>query len=150
MNKTLRNRALRNSYRLITGDMNGENWSTPDGHFAVAHPIYDGYRMKKSQTVPDVKPDMTKALAMHKQSDYTTVDTVEFLPTGIDGVSNSYDVYRFTSGDNYWDVNADYYNLIKDIYPEHDARVEVSGWNYAPIEIYQDNVLVAVLMPLKR
>lgn len=147
MNKTLRNKALRDVNRLITATLNGEDWCTPDGHFAIAYPIYEGYRVKKDQTIPDIKPDLSAVLA--NNSEYVGADVVDFLPTGIDG-TNRPDVYRITSGDHHWDVNVDYYDLIKNIYPDHTVHVDKTGYNYTPIEVKQDNTLVAVIMPLKR
>lgn len=72
MNKTLRNKALRDVNRLITATLNGEDWAAPDGHFAIAYPIYDGYRVKKSQREPYIshKPDLAPLLPAN--SLYTT------------------------------------------------------------------------------
>lgn len=147
MNKTLRNKALKNSYRLITATLNNENWASPDGHFAVAYPIYEGYRVKKDQTIPDQKPDLSKVL--QSNADYTEADSIEFLPMGIEGTS-AVDVYRITYADAYWDVNADYYNLVTSLYPGSTIYVDKSGYNFAPIEVKQNDTLVAVLMALKR
>lgn len=147
MNKTLRNKALKDVNRLITATLNGENWAAPDGYFAVAYNIYDGYKVKKDQYIPDGKPDLNAVLASN--SEYVGADVVDFLPTGIDG-TNRPDVNRITSGDNYWDVNADYYNLIKNIYPDAKLYVDKTGYNFTPVEVKQDNTLVAVIMPLKR
>lgn len=147
MNKTLRNKALKNIDRLITSELNGEDWACPDGHFAIAYQIYDGYRVKKDQRVPDIKPDLSKVLDY--DSKYIQADNIDFLPTGIDG-TNRTDVYRFESTNGYWDINADYYNLVMNIYPGAKFYVDETGYNFTPIEVKQDDVLVAVIMPLKR
>lgn len=138
MNKTLRNKALRNSTRLFTATLNGENWASPDGHFAIAYPIYDGYRVKKDQYIPDGKPDLQPLL--HANSMYTLAGLVEQID----------ERYRITNGEHYWDINADYYNLIMNIYPDAKMYVDKTGYNFTPIEVKENNTLVAVLMPLKR
>lgn len=140
MNKTLRNKALRNINRLITADLNGENWYSPDGHFAVAYPIYDGYKVKKNQNIPENKPKLDNALSPN--IDYIKADNIEYKED-----SNTYCI---TANGNYWDVNADYYNLIMNIYPEGVLYVDKTGYNFTPIEVKHTDVLVGLLMPLKR
>jgi len=146
MNKTLRNKALKNVDRLIIADMNGDKWCAPDGYFATAHDIYAGYRIKKSQHIPEMAPDLQKILP---STEYVKAKKVEFLPTAINGVSTgrySYDIYRIN---DCIDINAVYYDLIMSIYPDAKIHVDKSDYRLAPVKLYQDKTLVAVIMPLK-
>ena len=139
MNKTIRNKALKDANRLITATLNGEDWACPDGHFAIAYPIYEGYKIKKSQDVPYNKPELARILptgtytAIDDVVDYDDVDKIELV--------KNYDK---------WSVNKVYYDLIKSIYPAATARVDASGYHLAPIMFYVDDTFVAVLMPLRK
>ena len=144
MNKTLRNKTLKDMHRLITVDMNGEDWYAPDGYFATAYPIYDGYRVKKDQELPTQKPLLHKILSSQP---HVPADSVKLIA----GDTNQfgYDVYEVKRGENTLYIQAVFYDLIKNIYSNHTVHIEESAYKYAPIEIKQNNVLVAVIMPLK-
>lgn len=140
MNKTLRNKVLKNVNRLITAEFNGENWVAPDGYFATAYPIYEGYRVKKDQTIPEFKPDLNKVLPTSK---YKQAKKVEKSTLGdyIDISINDDDIYT---------VNADYYTFLKGIYPDARVYVDTTGNKYSPVFLKIDDVLVAVIMPIKK
>lgn len=141
MNKTIRNKALKDANRLITADMNGEDWACPDGHFATAYPIYDGYKMKKSQRVPyvDYKPDLAAILP--------TGEYTEAKYAGRDE-NDCAQIMNIATGQIY-SVNGDFYNLLTNIYPRAVLKVITNGDKFAPIEMHDNEILVAVVMPLK-
>jgi len=142
INKTMRNKVLKNASKLITCDLNGEIWQSPDGYFATAFDIYDGYRVKKNQTVPEPRPDLSRVL---RAGDYNIASTIITVKDGgyIDISGQNCDVtYR---------VNSEYYNFLTDIYPDALTYIDYSGNNkYAHIELKADDVLVAVIMPIKK
>lgn len=145
--KTDRNTILRDVSRLMTADFNGESWACPDAYFATAYPIYEGYKVKKEQTIPDVKPPLHQALANYK--------TYE-LPTGVkrgkrdEWREDSPQVITFTRGDYSFTVNADYYDFLMSLYPKAQAKVCIDGYRIAPVELHSEGALVAVIMPLNR
>lgn len=143
MNKTLRNRALKDAVKLITVDMNGEDWACPDGFFATAYPIYEGYRVKKDQRVHDQKPDLAKILPT---GDYALAETVERIE--IEGGYNQVKITS-TATERAYLVNADYWDLLTNIYPNALPFVITTGDRFAPVELHDNGTLIAVIMPLK-
>lgn len=141
MNKTLRNKALRDASRLIQADFNGETWCAPDGYFATAYPIYEGYRVKKDQTVPDGKPDLARILT---KPDYTRARVT------LSDIEGDYVNVTSKGIDTIFTINKTYYKFLKSIYPESDVYIASDGDKYAPVELKSDGVLVAVIMPIKR
>jgi len=140
MNKTLRNKALKNASRLITADMNGEDWCAPDGYFATAYPIYDGYKVKKDQTLLEGKP------LLHKILPTCAYSLAEYEKTIIDGYTD----FSGTGTDISYRVDNDYYHFLKHLYPEALPFIANDGNKYAPIELINDGALVAVIMPVKQ
>lgn len=141
MNKTLRNKALRGINRLIISTINGEDWATPDGYFATAYPIYDGYRVKKHQSEwTGPKPDLGKVLAHN--SLYTQAGAIERIKPDDD-----IEHIQITTEGKTLKVNAVYWDLLLNIYPDAVAYI---ADRYAPVELKQDDTLVAVIMPLKK
>lgn len=137
MNKTLRNRALKNSSQLITAELNGEAWPAPDGYFATAYPIYDGYTVKKSQQVQNRRPNLGRILPKcnYTEVELLTEDVATITVTA--GELRSYTIQRV------------YYELLMSIYPTAIAKIATSGDKYAPVELHDNNTLVAVIMPLR-
>ena len=143
MKKSLRNKALREADRLITGTYNGEDWAVPGGWYATKYPIYEGYRVLKRQSVPDIKPDMSRIIDNLSKLETAT----EFERKNEDGFEAVY--IRTTNMFSGAKVNALYYDLLKDLHP--DAEIRVSPENkFAPVAFYEDQKIVALLMPLKR
>ena len=153
MKKTLRNKALKDIHMLITATYHGEEWAAPSGYFAVKYPIYDGYKIKKSQRVMDTKPML----------DIILDDGKEYIMSGglawedHEGVTDSKNreiiterVYYITSTelDARYKVETTYLKLILDIYPKAVAYVRADGFSPAPIKFLNDGELVAVIMPL--
>lgn len=142
MKKSLRNKALRSVDRLITGTYKDQLWYVPGGWYATIYPVYDGYKPLKSQIVSDAKPDMTAII--EKISDMVTA--TEFNRLTEDGIEfvtlNTIDRFKPLK------VNAIYYDLLKDLHP--DAEIKISSMSmFDPIGFYENDQLVALLMPLK-
>jgi hypothetical protein len=143
MNKTLRNKALACTSRLITGDMDGSDWACPD-YFATAFPIYDGYKPRKYHTVPDMKPLLHKLMP---ECEYIPVDNItekrnkEEMQQVVFS-SNKIGIPSYT-------VQAIFYDLLINIYPNAVVKLPGDGNKYAPVKLFDDNKLVGLIMPLK-
>lgn len=134
MNKTIRNKALKEVVRLITVTYKGAEWACPQGHFATSAPIYDGYRVKKGQIIETIRPDLEKVLVA--SSAYEPADIGEHDP----------DTNTIRVGDVY--MNFDYFNLLMDLHPDATPYVN-NDYKLSPVEIREDGKLVAVIMPLR-
>ena len=144
MRKLLRYQALRGVDRLITGTLGDQKWYVPGGWFATTHPIYDGYRVLKSQMSPDEcgHPDMTA------------------IVTGLSVQKHATERQRLTEGDAEFmtlrtideftprKVSALYFDFLTDIHPDAEIRVSENE-KFAPVGFYENNNLVALLMPVK-
>lgn len=137
--KTLRNIALKDAERLIKCDYNGAEWYT-DGYFATAYPIFDGYRMRKDQTMIDQKPDLEKVIPRNDTVPATVVqrDENDFVSLCADGETAP--VIR---------VQGRFYDLLMALYPAASVQVDADGYQYAPVKMFDNDKLVAVIMPLK-
>jgi hypothetical protein len=150
MRKSLRNQALRGIDRLITGTHNGENWYVPGGWYATKFPVYDGYKVLKSQIVSEAKPDMGAIIDKLPQM----VKATEF-ERGTDQPERSwekpFDYVNIRTIDMYdpSKVNALYFDFLKDLHPDAEIRISEQD-KYAPVCFYEGSELVALLMPLKR
>jgi hypothetical protein len=145
MNKTLRNKVLKDANRLIVANMNGENWACPDGHFAVAHNIYEGYRVKKDQTDWTDKQKPLLHEVLKSNSDYALAEFVEVSENDA-----NHTFISSTASPEAYMVNSDYWGLLKNIYPEALPFIATDGYKFAPVELQLNGVLVAVLMPLRK
>lgn len=141
MKKSLRNKVLRNSYELITCELNGKDWYSPDGYFATAYPIFDGYRVKKSQTVisPAKKLSLTSIL---KHSDYALAE--------FETRKDDYIILSSTADDMTFMVDAFYYDFLKSLYPNALPFTAINGDWKTPVELHDNGVLVAVIMPCRQ
>jgi hypothetical protein len=142
MNKTLRNKVLKNASRLITCELNNEDWYSPDGYFATAYPIFDDYKFKKNKVVigdNNQKPSLT---AMLKHADYALA---EFETHNGDIVTLS-----STADDMQYNVNALYYDFLKHLYPNALPFTAIGGQWHTPVELHDNGVLVAVISPIKQ
>ena len=137
MNKRLRNKALRGSTRLLTCDYNGEDWYT-NTYVATKYPIFDGYRVKKSQTFLVEKPNLTKAVGDYEYN------LAEFV-TDDDG----YKLISSTANKMKYKLDTDYYNLVMNIYPKALPYVRADG-KLAPVLFKDNGEDVAFIMPLYR
>jgi hypothetical protein len=137
--KTLRNKALKNSTKLITATFHGENWPAPDGHFATAYPIYDGYKIKRDQHIHDGTPVLDNIIDSVKLAAVTTVKRE----------GDNYKLYADSETAPVYEVQAVLYDLLTTLYPNAVAKLPDDGKRYAPVELYDNNTLVAVIMPLK-
>ena len=138
MNKTLRNKALRQTNKLIVATDGQNDWYAPDGYFAIKHNIYDGYRMTKAQTEATSrvtgKPNIEQII--------TSMNTKPAKPEKV----MSMDTERMRIGTEL--VDTVYFDLVSDIYPdavyEYDATRRL-----APIAVKQNGELVGLLMPVR-
>lgn len=140
MKKSLRNKALRDIYSLYICDYKGEEWYT-NTYVATKYPIFDGYKLKKSQTLKDYlveKPDLAKAVGDYEYN------LAEFV-TDEDGRK----VISSTVNDMKYKLNTDYYNLVIDIYPEALPYVRTDG-KLAAVLFKDNGEDVAFIMPLHR
>lgn len=141
MKKSLRNKALREADRLITGTYGDQEWYTPGGWYATVYPIYEGYKVLNRQLVSSGKPDITpiinKLPVMVKATefDYEQDPEAVFIRT--------IDMFNGIK------VNALYLEFLKDIHPQAEIRISEQDL-YAPVAFYENGELVALLMPMKR
>lgn len=141
MKKSLRNKVLQNSYKLITCELNGEDWYSPDGYFATAYPIFDGYKVKKSQRIISgaKKPSLTSIL---NHSDYALAE--------FETKKDEYIILSSTAEDMTYMVNASYYDFLKSLYPNALPFTAINGHWSTPVELHDNGVLVAVISPCKQ
>ena len=131
MKKSIRNRALGNVDRLITCEYKNERWECGGGHFAIKYPIFEGYRTRKGQTVLEPVVSLDPILR----------DTPFMKP--VTDIDASGDYVR--AGEVA--LNKDYYELVRDIYP--DAEIRTDGGKLSQAIFYEDGAPVAVIMPIK-
>lgn len=132
--KTLRNKAMRRTVRLITATYHGAEWAAPDGHFATSAAIYEGYRPLRDQYAPEEIPVMDSIL--DRPADYEPLIMAD--TDGADMV--------LTSAGHTARVNGDYFNLMVALWPE--AGISIAG-HHDPVRFKQNGELVAVIMPLR-
>ena len=137
MNKALRDKALRDSNRLLTCDYHGEDWYT-NTYVATKYPIFDGYKLKKSQTLLVEKPNLAKAIGDYEYN------LAEFV-TDDDG----HKLISSTVNGMKYKLNNDYYNLVMNIYPTALPYVRKDG-KLAPVLFKDNGEDVAFIMPLYR
>ena len=138
MNKTLRNKALRQTNKLIVATDGQNDWYAPDGYFAVKQNIYDGYRMTKAQTEATGrvtgKPGIEQIIA--------GMNTKPGKPKKVMFM----DTERMRIGTEL--VDTVYFDLVSDIYP--DAVYEYDTIKrLAPIAVKQNGELVVLVMPVR-
>ncbi len=141
MRKSLRNKALKEADRLITGTYGDQLWFAPGGWYATIYPVYEGYRVLKSQIVLSAKPNMT-----------AIIDNLPKMTkaTEFDHNQDPEAVYiRTVDMVNGIKVNALYFELLKDLHPDAEIRVSEQD-KFAPVGFYEGSKLVALLMPLRR
>lgn len=141
MKKSLRNKVLQNSSRLITCELNGEDWYSADGHFATAYAIFDGYKVKKSQKVisPAKKPSLTSIL---NHSEYALAE--------FETRKDDYIILSSTADDMTFMVDASYYDFLKSLYPNALPYTAINGHWTTPVELHDDGLLVAVISPCRQ
>lgn len=137
MNKRLRNKVLKNTGSLFTCDYHGETWYT-DAYIATKYPIFDGYKLKKSQQFMTGVPNLAKAIGDYEYN------LAEFV-TDDDG----YKLISSTVNDVKYKLNNDYYNLVMNIYPTALPYVRKDG-KLAPVLFKDHGKDVAFIMPLYR
>jgi len=135
MNKTIRNNALRDVGRLITGEYNGQDWYCPDGYFATTEPIYDGYKVKKSQTIPEQKPKMNTIFERIKDCKYHK--TTNQPDNGNTLLLNSVNTEL---------IDSRYFELMQTLGADN---YEVSDRHLDPVKVYKNNKLIGLIMPLR-
>ena len=150
MRKSLRNKAMRGIDRLITGTYGEQKWYVLGGWFATTYPIYDGYKVLKSQLVSEAQPDMSAIIDKLP----VMVKATEF-EHGTDEPQQSwqdpFDYVNIRTIDMFYPskVNALYFELLKDLHPDAEIRVSEQD-KFAPVGFYEGSKLVALLMPLRR
>ena len=140
MRKTIRNQALAGILRLITADFNGKDWPAPDGHFAINYPIYDGYRIKRDQSVMDERPTLPIDLdKIHRYYEPAAEQPVE--ATGR---------VELTSEHSRWPtaINQTYLSLFRSIWPNSQLCVDPTS-SFVPVAVFNEGSLVGVIMPFK-
>lgn len=144
---TTRNKALQEEWRLITAkEEDGTEWYAPDGHFATTYPIYDGYRVKKGQLVPEGHPNMTVILNELAKDEYLPAQATK---GGTDNQGTEYWVIADDTGYVSERVAHRYYDLVRTLYPTGELSVN----NNRPLRAVKctvDGELVALLMPMKK
>lgn len=137
MNKTIRNNALRDVSRLITGEYNGQDWYCPDGYFATTEPIYDGYKVKKSQTIPEQKPKMN-TIFERLSTQYKTATDFQKAPPEINTVQLSYGNIGVL-------VNTAFFELFENLGAD---KFDIAD-KLDPVKVYKNNKLIGLIMPLR-
>jgi hypothetical protein len=143
MQKTLRNKVLKDVTRLIKCDFNGETWCSPDGIFATSYPIYDGYRIKKSQYAPEGRP------LLHKIISNSAETLAEFEHEKLE----HYIDLSSTGTDLTYRINSEYYTFLKQLHPKALPYIATNGDKYEPVRLYEVDkymTLVALIMPIKQ
>lgn len=143
MQKTLRNKVLKDVSRLIKCDFNGKTWCSPDGYFATSYPIYDGYKVKKSQYVPEVRP------LLHKIISNSGETLAEFEHETLEGYTD----ISSTATDVTYRINSEYYTFLKQLHPKALPYIATNGNKYEPVRLYEVGkhmTVVAFIMPVKQ
>jgi hypothetical protein len=138
MKKSLRNKALMDSNRLLTCDYHGEDWYT-NTYIATKYPIFDGYKLKKNQQFMTGVPNLAKAVGDYEYN------LAEFV-TDDDGHKL---ISSTVVNDMEYKLNTDYYNLVMSIYPKALPYVRADG-KLAPVLFKDNREDVAFIMPLYR
>lgn len=135
MNKTIRNNALREVSRLITGEYNGQEWYCPDGYIATTEPIYEGYKIKKNQTIPDQKPKLDVIFERIKDRKY--YKTTNQPDNGNTLLLNSVNTEL---------IDSRYFELMQTLGADN---YEISDRHLDPVKVYKNNQLIGLVMPLR-
>ena len=135
MNKTIRNKALRDVSRLITGEYNGQEWYCPDGYFATTEPIYKDYKLKKSQEIPSQKPRLDIIFDRIINQKYTSVKSIVVA-----------DNTALVNEHNTELVNSVYLELMQALGADN---YEISDRHLDPVKVYKNNQLIGLVMPLR-
>lgn len=139
--KSQRNKILKNQTRLITALYKGQEWSTPDGHFAVNINLYDGYKTKQDQTILDARPLLDKIILDTKHGIYKQAKTSvndDQVNVKVNGLVTT--------------INRSYYDFLTALYPTATVYASTdtkSPTYYKPVQLRVKNNIVAVIMPLK-
>lgn len=141
MRKSLRNKALREADRLITGTYNDQKWFTPGGWYATIYPVYEGYRVLKDQTVSTAEPNMAPIIDNLPKMTKATEFDHDQDPEAV--YIRTIDMFAGIK------VNALYFELLKDLHPDAEIRISEQD-KFAPVGFYEGSKLVALLMPLRR
>ncbi len=138
--KSVRNKVLSNCNRLITAiDKDGKKWQCPDGWFATTVDIYSDYKVKKDQEVPTQNPKFenirqgltaTPTRAIAGQPDENGYTFISYAGTKVM-------------------VNELYLDLLNRLHDKPELWID-TGDNRAPVQMFKNNKLVALLMPLKQ
>lgn len=146
MNKTIRNNALRDSYKLIVADYNGQNWYT-DTYFATKYNVFEGYRQKKSQelytngTNNDGNKPKLKTIIENNRV-YKQAKATEQPP-----VDNEVMTTVVFNSENSEKIQTIYYRLMQTLGAD---RFEITtDTRLNPIKVYKQNELIGVVMPLR-
>lgn len=149
MRKSLRNKALRSVDRLITGTYGEQKWFVPGGWYATTYPIYDDYKVLKSQLISDAKPDMASIIdnlpKMVKATEFErgTDEPAQSWQDSFDYVNiRTIDMFQPSK------VNALYFDFLKDLHLNAEIRISEDN-KYAPVGFYEGSELVALLMPVR-
>ena len=144
MKKSLRNKALMDSNRLLTCDYHGEDWYT-NTYIATKYPIFDGYKLKKNQQFMTGVPNLAKAVGDYEynQAEKIMTDT-KFTFISSTFISSTINVVEVE-----YKLDIDYYNLVMNIYPNALPYVRKDG-KLAPVLFKDNGKDVAFIMPLHR
>ena len=138
--KSIRNKALRGCSRLITAieTNTGAKWYCPDGYFATTIDIYDGYKVKKEQEIPVLNPKFEYIL------DRLTDTPVRARV----GKTNGDGFTPISYGNTTVMVQENFMTLLNKLHDNPELRIDVEQ-KYAPVQMYKNNKLVALLMPIR-
>ena len=137
MNKTIRNKALREVGRLITGEYNGQDWYCPDGYIATTEPIYKDYKLKKDQYYPKDKPQMS-VIFERLSTQYKTATDFQKAPPEINTVQLSYGNIGVL-------VNTAFFELFENLGAD---KFDIAD-KLDPVKVYKNNKLIGLIMPLR-
>lgn len=141
--KMLRNRALRDATRFVTGNDRKTAWYS-DTNFATVYPIFDGYKLTKNQTMLDTHPDFSKVFEMHNTG---ILDFAKIIDTGESTQYGESTIAKVETENGACYVNKKYVDLLESIYP--DGLWQHNGHKLSPATIWNDGELVGVIMPLR-
>ncbi len=141
MRKLLRDKALKEADRLVTGTYGDQLWFAPGGWYATIYPVYEGYQVLKRQIVSEAKPDMAAIIDNLPKMTKATEFDHDQDPDAV--YIRTIDMFAGIK------VNALYFELLKDLHPDAEIRVSEQD-KFAPVGFYEGSKLVALLMPLRR
>ena len=145
MNKTLRNKILRNSTRLIECEYGKDTWNS-NAYIAVKADIFSDYKLKKDQYIAETRPKLE--FIINNGHHYEKVDLLERVGGDIETI----ELVSLKNDGVTVVIQAIFYDFIMSLFKGAKlfVSVDVTRGHEAPVIIMQNNEVVALICPLSK